>query len=79
MKITDHFKEVFCNDDDPIDELEFDFNQLCKVNSKLAFVNLNANELVEIDAVIATNNSQPWTVEEIVNDLNNEPHAVNTG
>ena len=79
MKITDHFKEVFCNDDDPIDELEFDFNQLCKVNSKLAFVNLNANELVEIDADIATNTSQPWTVEEIVYDLNNEPHAVNTG
>ena len=74
MKIIDPFKEVLCNDDDPIDELQFDFKQLCKVNSKLALVNLNANELVEIDADIATNNSQPWTVEEIVNDLNNEPH-----
>ena len=71
----DTLKEVLCNDDDPIDELEFDLNQLREVNPELASACLNSNELVEIDADIATNNSQPLTVEEIVNDLNNESHA----
>ena len=36
---------------------------------------LNADELVDIDADIATNNSQPLTVEEIVNDFNNKLHT----
>ena len=71
----DSFKGILCNDDDPIGDLEFDFNQLRQVNPELNFVNLDANDLVDIDADIASNNSQPLTVEEIVNDLNNEPHV----
>ena len=51
--------------DDPIKE----------VNPELAPANLNKNGLVDIDVDITTNNSQPLTVEEITNDLNNEPHA----
>ena len=51
--------------DDPIKE----------VNPQLAPANLYKNGLVDIDADITTNNSQPLTVEEITNDLNNEPHA----
>ena len=71
----DPFKEVLCNDSDPIGELEFDLNQLCEVNPELASANLNENELVDIVADIVTKNSQLLTVEEIVNNLNNEPHA----
>ena len=56
------FREVLCNDDDPIDELE------------LAPAKLNTNEFVNTDADIATNNLQPMTVEEKVNCLNNETH-----
>lgn len=71
----DPFKHVLCIDDDPIGELDFDLNKLRKVNPELAPANLNKNGLVDIDADITTNNSQPLTVEEITNDLNNEPHA----
>ena len=69
------FKHVLCIDDDPIGELDFDLNKLRKVNPELAPANLNTNEFLDIDTDIATNNSQPLTVEEIVNDLNKEPHA----
>ena len=68
-------KEVLYDNDDPIRELDFDLNQLREVNPQLASASLNANELVEIDADVATTNLQPLTVEEIVNDLNTEPHA----
>ena len=69
------FKHVLCIDDDPIGELDIDLNKLRKVNPELAPANLNTNEFLDIDTDIATNNSQPLTVEEIVNDLNKEPHA----
>ena len=72
---NDSFKGILCNDDDPIGDLEFDFNQLRYVNPELNFANFDANDLVDIDADIASNNSQPLTVEEIVNDLNNDPHV----
>ena len=72
----DPFKHVLCIDDDPIGELDFDLNKLRKVNPELAPANLNTNEFLDIDTDIATNNSQPLTVEEIANDLNNEPHAA---
>ena len=71
---NDPFKEVLCNDEDRIGELEFDLNHLCEVNPELALANLNTSELIDIDVDIATNNSQSLTVEEIVNELNNEPH-----
>lgn len=61
------FREVLCNDDDPIDELE------------LAPAKLNTNEFVNIDADIATNNLQPMTVEEKVNCLNNKTHPESDG
>ena len=72
----DPFKHVLWIDDDPIGELDFDLNKLRKVNPELAPANLNTNEFLDIDTDIATNNSQPLTVEEIANDLNNEPHAA---
>ena len=71
----DPVKEVLCNDDDLIGELDFDPNQLREVNSELAPANSNKNELVYIGADIGISNSQPLNVEEIVNVLNNEPHA----
>ena len=58
---VDTFKEVLCNDDGLLVGLEFDLNQLCEVNPELAPANLSANELADIDADIATNNSQPLT------------------
>ena len=66
--------KVLCNDD-PIGEIEFDLNQLCAVKQELAAVNRNVNELFDNDADNATTNLQPLTVEEIVRDLNDEPHA----
>ena len=72
---NDPFKEVLCNDEDRIGELEFDLNHLCEVSPELALANLNTSELIDIDVDIATNNSQSLTVEEIVIELNNEPHA----
>ena len=72
----DPFKHVLCIDDDPIGELDFDLNKLRKVNPELVPANLNTNEFLDIDTDIATNNSQPLTVEEIANDLNNDPHAA---
>ena len=71
----DPFKDILCIDDDPIGELKFDLKQLLEINPELPHANLNANEFVDIDADIATNNSEPPTVEEIVNDLNNETQA----
>lgn len=53
---NDPFKEVLCNDEDPISELEFDLNHLCEVNPELALANLNSNKLIDIDVDIATNN-----------------------
>ena len=53
---NDPFKEVLCNDEDPIGELEFDLNHLCEVNPELALANLNSNKLIDIDVDIATNN-----------------------
>ena len=60
----DPFKDVLCNDDDPIGELDFDHKQLREVNSELAPENLNANEFVDIDVDIATSNAQSLTVKE---------------
>ena len=59
---VDTFKEILCNDEDLLVELEFDLNQLCEVNSELAPANLSANGLLDIDADIGTNNSQPLTM-----------------
>ena len=64
------FKEALCNDDVPIGELEFDLKQLREVSPELVHANLVANEFLNIDADITTKNSQPLTVEEIVNGLN---------
>ena len=56
-EIDDPFKEVLCNEDDPVGELEFDLNQLHEVNLELAPTNLAENEFVDIGADITTNNS----------------------
>ena len=74
MDENNNLFKVLCNDD-PIGEIEFDLNQLCAVKQELAAVNRNVNELFDNDADNATTNSQPLTVEEIVRDFNDEPHA----
>ena len=54
-------------DDSAVGKLDFDLNQLCEARPDLAPENLDADGLVDFDREIATNNSRPLCVNEIVN------------
>ena len=58
--------------DDSIADLEFNLDQLRQINPELAPDELDAAGLIDIDACIATNQSQALTVEEIVSDFTEE-------
>ena len=53
-------------DDSAVDELQFDQNQLHKARPGLAPENLDANELIDFDREVVTNESRPLSVDEIV-------------
>ena len=59
-------KSIANDDDDAVGELEFDLTN--SVKSELAPDGLDKRGLIDIDADVATNNGQPLTVEEIVNE-----------
>lgn len=61
------FNSIAKNDENAIGALEFDLNQLCEVNIKLAPDDLEADKLINIGPDVTTNNAQPLTLEEIVN------------
>ena len=54
-------------DDSAVHELEFDLNQLRKARLDLAPENLDADGLVDFEREVATNESRPLSVDEIVN------------
>ena len=60
-------------DDSAVDELEFDLNQLRKARPDLAPENLNADGLFDFDRDVATNESRPLSVDEIVNEYLSQP------
>ena len=60
-------------DDKAVDELEFDLSQLCEVRPDLAPENLDADGLVDFDREVATNESWPLSVDEIVNEYLPQP------
>ena len=74
----DPFKGMVDDGDDSkvVDELECDLNQLCKARSDLAPENLDADELVDFDREVVTNESRPLSAEEIVNE--NLPQPIET-
>ena len=55
-------------DDSSVDELEFDLNQLRESRPDLAPENLDADGLVDFDKEVATNESRPLSVDQIVNE-----------
>ena len=54
-------------EDDSVDELEFDLNQLRKARPDLTLENLDLDGPVDFDREVATNESRPLSVDEIVN------------
>ena len=60
-------------DDNAVEELEFDLNQLRETRPDLAPENLDADALVDFDREVATNESQPLSVNEIVNEYLSQP------
>ena len=66
----DPFKEImnYGEDNSVVEELEFDLNQLRKARPDLAPENLNADGLVDFDRDVATNESRPLSIDEIVKD-----------
>ena len=62
-----------CEDDSAVDKLEFDLNQFSEASLDLALENLDADGLVNFDREVATNESRPLSVDEIVNEYLPQP------
>ena len=60
-------------DDSAVDELEFDLNQHHEARPDLAPENLDADDLVDFDREVVTNESRPLFVDEIVNEYLPQP------
>ena len=60
-------------DDSAVDKLEFDLNQLREARPDVAPENLDADGLVDFDREVATNESRPLSVDEIVNEYLPQP------
>ena len=71
----DSFKGIVdaCEDDHAVDKLEFDLNQLREVRPDLAPENIDADRLVDSDWEVATNESRPLSVDEIVQEYLPQP------
>ena len=67
---NDPFKETvnYVEDNSVVEELEFDLNRLRKARSDLPPEKLNADGLVDFDRDVATNESRPLSIDEIVKD-----------
>ena len=65
----DPFKEMADDGEDgsAVGELEFELNQLKEARPDLASENVDADELVDFDREVATNESRPSSFEAIVN------------
>ena len=74
----DPFKEMVDDGEDgsAVDELKFDLNQLKEARPDLASENADADELVDFDREVATNESRPSSFEAIANKT--PPHTVKT-
>ena len=66
----DPFKEImnYGENNSVVEALEFDLNQLRKTRPNLALENINADGLVNFDRDVATNESRPLSIDEIVKD-----------
>ena len=64
----DPFKEIMDvgEDDSAVKELEFDLNKLRETRPDLAPENLDSDRLVDFDRDVATIESRPLSVDEIV-------------
>ena len=60
-------------DDSAVGELDFDLNQLCEARPDLAPENLDADGLVDFDTEVATIESRPLPVDEIVHEYLQQP------
>ena len=60
-------------DDSAVDELEFDLNQFHEARPDLSPKNLDADVLVYFDREVATSESRPFSVDEIVNEYLPQP------
>ena len=60
-------------DDSAVEELEFDLNQLREARPDLAPENLDRDGLVDSYREVATNESRPLSVDEIVNEYLPQP------
>ena len=60
-------------EDDSVDELEFDLNQLREARPDLTLENLDLDGPVDFDREVATNESRPLSVDEIVNEYLPQP------
>ena len=56
------------DEDGAADKLECGLNQFCEARPDLAPENLDADGLVDFDREVATNESRPFSVGEIVNE-----------
>ena len=65
-----------CDYDSAVDNLECDLNQLCEARPHLAPENLDADELINFDREVATNESLPLSVDGIVS--KNLPQPIET-
>ena len=63
-------------DDSAVDELDFDLNQLREARPDLAPENLDADRLVDFDREVASNESRPLFVDEIVNEYLPQPIEI---
>ena len=74
----DLFKRMvdYGDDDSAVDKLAYDLNQLFEARPDLAPENLDAEELVDFDRQVATNESLPLSFDEIVN--KNLPQPIET-
>ena len=62
-----------CEDDNAVDKWEFDLNQLRNTKPDLAPENLDVDELVDFNREVATNESRPLPVDEIINEYLPKP------
>lgn len=56
-------------DDDSLADLDFNLEQLKQISPESVPAEIDASDLIEVDNDVATNCSQPLSVEEIVSDL----------
>lgn len=71
----DPFKEMDSAEDEEenVEELQFDLNQLRETRPDLVPEDLDADTLIDFDRKVVTNESQPLSVDQIVNEYVSQP------